>query len=80
MIKFVPIEHAPYLPVRTGEANDCIILRRFSKDSTTIEMAFPFHPDSPIINLSVVDAIMLRNALDELVSVKFFEKTGGLTE
>ncbi|GIO09709.1 hypothetical protein J31TS6_57370 [Brevibacillus reuszeri] len=77
MIRFVAIEQSPYLPVLTGEANDCIVLRKVSNDSNSIEMAFPFQPDSTIIHLSIIDAIMLRNAIDDLVSVKFLEKTGG---
>jgi|GEM_PF-5604782 len=79
MIKVVMIEHSSWLPVRTGEANDCIVLRRISNDSNTIEMAFPFQPDASVIQLSIVDAIILRNALDDLTSVKMLEKTGGTT-
>lgn len=77
MIKFVTLESPKYYPARIGEANDCIVLRKHSQDSNTIEMAFPFQPDASVIELSIVEAIMLRNALDELVSVKLLEKTGG---
>ncbi|CAM5794759.1 hypothetical protein [Brevibacillus borstelensis] len=79
MIKVVMIEHSRYHPVQIGEANDCIVLRRFSTDSNTIDIALPFLEDTPNIQLSIVDAIMLRNAIDELVNVKMLERTGGTT-
>jgi hypothetical protein len=80
VIKVVTVQNSVHYLTDPDEANECIVLRRCSRDSNSIEMAFPFQPDTSVIQLSIVDAIMLRNALDELVSVKFLEKTGGPTE
>lgn len=77
MIKMVTVKNSAHYLTDADEANECIVLRRFSRDSNTVEMAFPFQPDTPVIQLSIVDALMLRNAIDDLVAVKLIEKTGG---
>lgn len=78
MIKVVMIHHSRFAPVKSDEPQDCIILRKAGEDSRRIEMAFPFLEDTPNIQISIVDAMMLRNALDDLVAVKMLDKTGGI--
>lgn len=46
--------------------SDAIILRRIPNEST-IKFALPFHEDSPNLDLTILEAVQLRNALDELI-------------
>lgn len=59
------------------EKSDCVVLRMFEKDSTTIDLAFPFHEDTPNFRLSISEALDLRNAIDQLIDVKLLEKPRG---
>lgn len=53
------------------EQNDCIVLRRSDYvGATFINVAFPFHEDTPNFTLTVPEALTLRNVIDELVVVK----------
>lgn len=61
-----------------AEKSDCIVLRMFGKDANAIEMAFPFHPDTPNFILSIPEALDLRNAIDELIDLKMLEKPKGV--
>lgn len=56
------------------EKSDCIVLRMFDKDSTHIDIAFPFHEDTPNFHLTISEAIELRNAIDQLIDIKLLEK------
>lgn len=52
--------------------DDCLVLRRVG-DENNVAMSFPFHEDTPNFDLTVGEALDLRNALDELVDVKILE-------
>lgn len=80
MIRTVLIYHSRYAYATSSEPQECIVLRRQDRDSNIIDMAFPFLEDTPNIQLSFADALTLRNAIDDLVSIKLIERTGGHTE
>lgn len=73
-IKVIPINNQLY-PVY--EKTDCIVLRMFDKDSVYIDMAFPFHEDTPNFKLTIPEAMDLKNAIDRLIDVKLLENRGG---
>lgn len=73
-IKVVPINNRLF-PIEVK--NDCIALRMFDKDSTFIDLAFPFHEDTQNFRLTVSEALNLRNAIDELIDIKMLEKPRG---
>ncbi|MEF3312579.1 hypothetical protein PV433_27185 [Paenibacillus sp. GYB004] len=53
------------------EQNDCVVLRRPNYPTGMhIEIAFPFHEDTPNFTLTVPEALTIRNAIDDLVAVK----------
>jgi len=54
---------------------DCIVLRTREANPSHIEVAFPFHEDTPNFILTIPEAMALRNALDQLSEIKFL---GGL--
>lgn len=71
------------MPIKTVEfrsrlypylQNDCIVVRMLDKDSQHIELAFPFHEDTPNFILTISDAMDLRNAIDQLIDIKLLEK------
>lgn len=50
---------------------DCIVLRRSDwAASALVNIAFPFHVDTPNFTITVPEALTLRNAIDDLVAVK----------
>ncbi|PLR93226.1 hypothetical protein [Bacillus sp. T33-2] len=60
------------------QANDCILLRMFERDSSQIDMVFPFGGgDMPHVRLSITEALDLKNAIDQLVDLKMLEKPRG---
>ena len=70
-IKVVPID-SRYYP--GTEKTDCIVLRVFDKDSVHMDIAFPFHEDTPNFQLTIAEAMSLRSAIDELIDIKLLEK------
>ncbi|GGN64533.1 hypothetical protein [Oceanobacillus indicireducens] len=54
--------------------NDCAVVRLLDKNSQHIEIAFPFHEDTPNFILTISEALDLRNAIDELIDIKLIEK------
>lgn len=72
-IKIIPIGNR----LNPEEKSDCIALRMFDKDSMHIELAFPFHEDTPNFNLSISEAMDLKNAIDQLLDIKLLEKPRG---
>lgn len=70
-IKVIPIKNKYFLE---KEANDCIILRMFERESTEIDMCFPFDEDTRNIRLSIPEALDLKNAFDQLIDLKMLEK------
>ncbi|WP_313430877.1 hypothetical protein [Siminovitchia terrae] len=70
-IKVIPINNRLY-PLE--EKSDCMVLRKFEKDSTRIDIAFPFHEDTPNFNLTISEALDLRNAIDQLIDIKMLER------
>jgi hypothetical protein len=59
------------------EKNDCMVLRMVNRGSTEIDIAFPFHEDTPNFKLSISEALDLRNAIDQLIDIKMLEKPQG---
>lgn len=57
-----------------GEDSDCVVLRMADKNALGIEVAFPFHEDTPNFRLSISEALNLRNAIDSLIDLKMLEK------
>jgi len=55
------------------EKTDCIVLRRYDNDSPYIDVALPFHEDMPNIVLTIPEAMDLKNAIDQLLNIKFIE-------
>lgn len=51
---------------------DCIVLRSLN-GYQLIEVAFPFHEDTPNFRLTISQALDLRDALNELTKVRFLE-------
>ncbi len=68
-IKTVQIDAATFVPT-----DDCIVLRSLN-GYPFIEMAFPFHEDTPNFRLTISQALHLRDALNELTKVRFLEVT-----
>lgn len=66
--------YSPYMQ------NDCIVLRKWDKTAQHVELAFPFHEDTPNFTLTVNEALDLRNAIDELLDIKLLENQGGLAD
>lgn len=54
--------------------NDCIALRMSDRNSTHVEMAFPFHEDTQNFVFTVSEAMDLRDAIDRLIDIKLLEK------
>ncbi|TKH43428.1 hypothetical protein C1I60_14115 [Paenibacillus terrae] len=54
------------------DADDCIVLRRVDKEPS-IKVSLPFHEDTPNLDLTLAEALSLRNAIDELVDLKLLE-------
>lgn len=50
--------------------DDCVVLQR---NTSTINIAFPFHEDTPNFRFSIAEAMTLRNALDEILNIKLLE-------
>lgn len=67
-IKTVQIDGASFI-----SSKDCVVLRSVGNNSVFIEMAFPFHEDTPNFYLTISEAMDLRNALDELIRVPLIE-------
>lgn len=70
-IKTVPITSRFYPYYKNS---DCIVLRKFERDSDRLELAFPFHEDTPNFNLTISEALDLRNAIDQLIDIKMLER------
>lgn len=73
-IKVIEINNRLY---PTGEKSDVIVLRMFDKDSLFVDLAFPFHEDTPNFKLTILEAMDLKNAIDQLIDIKLIEKQGG---
>ncbi|MCM3487866.1 hypothetical protein M3689_00945 [Alkalihalophilus marmarensis] len=54
--------------------DDCIALRMIGKDDHFIEMSFPFHEDTQNFQLTIPEALALRNAIDQMIDIKLLEK------
>ncbi|GIO57962.1 hypothetical protein [Paenibacillus cineris] len=63
MIKSIPFQNFRYF---SGPESDAIVLRRIEREQT-IKFSLPFHEDTPNIDLTISEALNLRNALDELI-------------
>lgn len=61
-----------------AEKSDCVVLKMADKNALCIEVAFPFHEDTPNFRLSISEALDLRNAIDNLIDLKMFEKPRGI--
>ena len=71
------------MPVKTVEIDaslafnsnieDCMVLRLSGQFEHLVEIAFPFHEDTPNFRLSIPQALSLRNAIDDLIKVNFIE-------
>lgn len=70
-VKVVPIYNRSY---PANEKADCIVLRMFDKDSAHVDMAFPFHEDTPNFKLTISEAMDLKNAIDQLLDIKLIER------
>ena len=70
-VKVIPINNRLY-PV--DEKSDCIVLRMFDKDSIHMDIAFPFREDTPNFELTISEAMDLKNAIDQLIDIKLIEK------
>ena len=53
---------------------DCIVLKS-NKYGVTI--ALPFHEDTPNLHFSVAEAMELRNAIDEVLKIKYLAAPKG---
>ena len=73
-IKVVPI-NSRFFP--SAEKSDCVVLRRIDKDSSHIDVSFPFHEDTPNFRLEITESMDLRNAIDQLIDIKMIEKPRG---
>ncbi|MGD6899314.1 hypothetical protein [Bacillus infantis] len=73
-IKVVHINNRLLPLLHSAEKSDCIVVRMFGKESTSIDMAFPFHEDTPNFTLTISEALDLRNAIDSLIDIKLLEK------
>lgn len=73
-IKVIEINNRLY---PTGEKSDVIVLRMFDKDSAFVDLAFPFHEDTPNFKLTITEAMDLKNAIDQLIDIKLIEHQGG---
>jgi len=71
-IKVIPF--ARRFLVNSNDKEDCIALRMFDRDSSLIEVSFPFHEDTPNFFLSISEALDLKNAIDQLIDLKMLEK------
>ncbi|GIO22457.1 hypothetical protein [Oceanobacillus sp. J11TS1] len=74
-VKIVPFE-SRFLP-NPNDKNDCIVIRNvrsFGGGTGNIELAFPFHEDTPNFQLSLQEAMELRNAIDEAYHIKLIEQ------
>ncbi|WP_414853181.1 hypothetical protein [Brevibacillus sp. IT-7CA2] len=61
MIKTVEFQGGMYL------SNDLIVLRR---RENSLEIALPFHEDTPNFVMSIGEAYALKNALDEVLNIR----------
>ena len=57
---------------------DCIVLRTFERESTEIDLCFPFDEDTRNMSLTFSEAASLRNSIDELLDTKMLEKPRGI--
>lgn len=74
MIKSIPFQNSRYF---SGPESDVIVLRRIEREQT-IKLSLPFHEDTPNIDLTIAEALNLRNALDELIgTIKQLEPPKG---
>ncbi|GLC89364.1 hypothetical protein [Lysinibacillus piscis] len=75
----MPIKVIPFADRFYPESGkeDCIILRYTEGNYNHIEIAFPFHEDTQNFRLSISDAMSLKNAIDELINIKFLENPRG---
>lgn len=73
-IKVIQINNRLY---PTSEKSDLIVLRMFDKDSAFVDLAFPFHEDTPNFKLTIAEAMDLKNAIDQLIDIKLLEKPRG---
>lgn len=67
MIKTIAFQN-PY-----WEREDCIILRLDHHpyaETALMDIVFPFHEDAPKVRLTPTESLNLRNAIDELYSIK----------
>ncbi|SDD28507.1 hypothetical protein SAMN02799630_02838 [Paenibacillus sp. UNCCL117] len=65
------VEFADFRGHPSIERNDCIVLRRVEYvGSLNVNIAFPFHEDTPNFTLTVPEALTLRNAIDDMVAIK----------
>lgn len=76
-IKVVPINGRLNLIDQDGTKNDCVVLRMYGKGSQIIDMSFPFHEDTQNFQLTIPEALELRNAIDQLIDIKLLEKPRG---
>ncbi len=70
------IEIVPFSTRLIGSDEDCIVLKHHKRVDGSIgdiEMAFPFHEDTPNFTLNLREAMELRNAIDRLYEIKFIE-------
>lgn len=77
MIKVVRFNSFPYASSNVVEKNDCIALRMTGKDSSMIEVSFPFHEDTPNFSLTISEVMNLKTAIDQLLDIKLLEKPRG---
>lgn len=56
---------------------DCIVLRRLEG---AVEIAFPFHEDTPNFILGIGEALDLQHVLQDLINVKLIMTKGGIVE
>lgn len=56
-----------------NEDSDCIVLRKM-EGSPYIDIAFPFHEDTPNFKLTISETMNIRNAIDQLIDIKLLEQ------
>lgn len=71
-IRTVQIDSSSFIP-----SDDCVVLRNIGNHNEFVEIAFPFHEDTPNFRLTIPQAMDMRNAIDELIKVNFIEAPKG---
>ncbi|GIO40179.1 hypothetical protein J41TS12_50400 [Paenibacillus antibioticophila] len=69
MIRIVTFKNWRYfgsLNTENSENSDALVLRRVENEPS-VKLAFPFHEDTPNFDLSIPEALDLRNALDDVI-------------